>query len=127
MKISEEERRLRHKRFLLANLGMLSAFAWEYYQKEGRGAVVADERDFIHAPEPQYARISLRYIAEGSPRLQEVGGWPGDKEAGWVATYEPDERIVVLIVREDKGLSSYLVISPIRPSEAFARQQARGN
>lgn len=74
MKISEDERRLRHKRFLQANLGMLAAFAWERFQQEGRGAVVADERCFVHAPQPQYTRISLRYVAEGSQRLQEVGG-----------------------------------------------------
>ena len=92
-----------------------------------RGAVVAEERDFIHAPEPQYARISLRYIAEGSPRLQELGGWPGDKESGWVKTYDPDARLVVFIVREDKGVSSYFLIPPMRPSQAFADQQAKGN
>lgn len=127
MKINEDERRLRHKRFLQANLALLAAFGWEHFQQEGRGAVVADEQDFIHAPEPQYTRISLRYLAEGSPRLQELGGWPGDKEAGWVKTYEPDARLVVFIVREDHGVSSYLLIPPIRPPQAFANQQARGN
>jgi hypothetical protein len=127
MKTSEAERRLRHKRFLQANLGMLAAFAWEHYQTEGRGAVVADERDFIHTPEPHYTTIHLHYLAEGSPRLQELGGWPGDKEAGWVKTYDPETRMVVFIVREDRGVSSYFLIPPIRPSQAFADQQARGN
>ena len=127
MKISEDERRLRHKRFLQANLGMLAAFAWEYFQKEGRGAVIADERDFIHAPEPRYATIHLRYVAEGSARLEELGGWPGDKEAGWVKTYEAATRMVVFIVREDHGVSSYFLIPPIPPAQAYTDQQARGN
>ncbi len=127
MKLNEDERRLRHKRFLQANLGMLAAFAWEHFQKAGRGAVIADERDFIHAPEPRYASIHLRYVAEGSPRLQELGGWPGDKEAGWVKGYDPEARVIVLIVREDQGLSSYFLIPTLCPPKAFADQQARGN
>ena len=54
MNPSEEERIIRHKRFLAANWKLLAAFAWEHYQKQGRGAVVADERDFIHAEVPQF-------------------------------------------------------------------------
>ena len=127
MQITEPERIIRHKRFLQANWKMLAAFSWEYFQKEGRGAVVTDEGDFIQAPEPQYARISLRYIPENSPRLKEVGGWPGDKEAGWVKTYDPDVRVVVFIVREKAGVSGYLIGTNPRPSLAFAMQKAAGN
>ncbi len=127
MKITEPERIIRHKRFLQANWKMLAAFSWEYFQKEGRGAVVADEGDFIQAPKPQYARISLRYIPENSPRLKEVGGWPGDKEAGWVKSYDPKAQMVILIVRENGGTSGYLLSPRIQPPEAFAQEQARKN
>ena len=127
MKISEEERILRHKRFLSANWLMFAAFSREHYQKQGRGAVVVDERDFIHAPEPRYTKIGLRYVAENTALLKEIGGWPGDKEAGWVKTYDPDARVILLIIREKGGISSYLIGTNPRPSEAFAQQSAKEN
>ena len=127
MNLGEEERIARHKRFLQANWKLLAAFAWEYYQKQGRGAVVADERDFVHAGVPQYATIHLRYVAENTPLLKELGGWPGDKEADWVKTYDPDARVVVLIVRDNGGTSGYLIGASPRPSEAFAKQQTQAN
>ena len=64
MKISEEERILRHKRFLSANWLMFAAFSWEHYQTQGRGAVVADERDFIHSPEPRAEESASRRVGE---------------------------------------------------------------
>jgi len=124
MKLSKEERITRHKRFLQANWRGLAAFAWEHYQQQGRGAVVADENDFVHADTPQYAAIRLRYVAEDTPLLKEIGGWPGDKESNWVKTYDPDARVVVLIVRDNGGTSGYLIGASPRPSEAFAMKQA---
>ena len=127
MKPSEEERIIRHKRFLAANWKLLAAFAWEHYQKQGRGAVVADERDFVHAEVPQFTGIHLRYVAENTALLKEIGGWPGEKEANWVATYDPEIRVVVFIVRDNDGISGYLAGTIPRPPEAFAQQQAEGN
>ncbi len=127
MKLSEEERIVRHKRFLAANWKLLAAFAWEYYQKLGRGAVVADERDFIHAKVPQFTGIHLRYVAENTALLKELGGWPGDREANWVATYDPQSGVVLFIVRDNAGISGYLAHTPIRPPEAYAQRQAEGN
>lgn len=127
MRWSEDERRRRHRDFIQANLLALAAFAWEHFQQEGRGAVLVDERDFIHAPQPRYAVLHYGYVAERSERLRALGGWPGDREAGWVATYDPDERFVVFVVREEQGLSSYFVNSPTKPSQAHAQQSARGN
>ena len=83
MKVSKEERIVRHKRFLVANWKLLAAFAWEHYQKQGRGSVVADERDFVHAEVPQFTTLRLRFVPENSALLKDIGGWPGDKEAVW--------------------------------------------
>ena len=127
MKLSPEERILRHKRFLVANWKLQAAFAWEHYQTQGRGAVIADERDFVHAGVPQYTRIHLQYVAQNSTLLKEIGGWPGEKEAGWVATYDPEVRVVVLIVRDNGGTSGYLAGTAPAPPEAYAQQQAEGN
>jgi hypothetical protein len=76
---------------------------------------------------PEFAAIKLRYVDDASDLLKEIGGWPGDKEAGWVRTYDPDARVVVLVVRDNGGTSGYLIGGPIRPSEAYARQKTKGN
>ena len=127
MSLTREQRIAKHKQLLQANWALLAAFAWEYYQKQGRGAVVADERDFVYAKVPQYTGIKLRYVADGSPLLKEIGGWPGDKEAQWVQTYDPDARVAVLIVRDGGGTSGYLLGANPKPSECFARQEAKKN
>lgn len=127
MNLTREERITRHKKFLDANWALLAGFSWEQYQKQGRGAVVVDERDFVHANTPQYAAIKLRYVADNSPMLAEIGGWPGDKEANWVRTYDPDERVVVMIIRDGGGTSGYLIGSSPKPSVAFSGQQAKKN
>ena len=105
MNLTKEERIVRHKRFLQANWQLLAAFAWEHYQDKGCGAVVVDERDFVNADTPQFTAIKLRYVANGSPMLKEIGGWPGDKEATWVKNYDPEGRVVVLVVRDNGGTS----------------------
>ena len=127
MKVSKEERIVRHKRFLVANWKRLPAFAREHYQKQGRGAVVAEEGDFVHSEVPQFTTLQLRYVAQNTALLKEVGGWPGDKEAGWVASYDPAIHVVVLILRENGGTSGYLIGTSPLPPYAFAQQQAEGN
>jgi hypothetical protein len=69
----------------------------------------------------------LRYVAENTALLKDIGGWPGKKEAGWVASYDPAVRVVVLILREGGGTSGYLAGTSPPPPEAFAQQQAEGN
>jgi len=125
--LTKDERILRHKRFLKANWDLLSAFAWGQFQEQGRGAVVVDEIDIIHASTPQYAAIKLRYVADATPMLVDIGGWPGDRESTWVKTYEPDERVIVLIVREGGGTSGYLIGGSTKPSVAFARKRVERN
>lgn len=127
MDLTRDERIARHKRFLSANWEMLAAFSWEHYQQEGRGAVLVVEEDFVHAEVPQYATVHLRYVGDASPVLREIGGWPGEKETNWVKTYEPDERVVVLVVRDNGGTSGYMISGVTKPSVAFTRQQATRN
>jgi hypothetical protein len=127
MTLTKEQRIARHKQFLNANWQLLAAFSWEHYKQQGRGAVIADERDFVTATIPQFAAIKLRYVADGSPILAEIGGWPGDKEAGWVKSYDPDARVVVLIVRDGGGTSGYMVGGTPKPSEVYAREKAKRN
>lgn len=125
--LTDGERIDRHKRFLGANWELLAAFAWEHCQREGRGAVFVREEDFVYAPEPRLTGIRLNYVAEGSNALQQAGGWPGEKESNWVKTYDPDARVVVMVLRVDGGLSGYLIGGPKRPSLAYATRKSQEN
>lgn len=127
MNLTKEERIARHKRFLQANWQLLAAFSWEHFQKEGRGFVVAMEEDFVDAATPQYAPTRLRYVAENSLRFPEVVKMVEDKELNWLKTYDPDARVVILIVRDNGGTSGYLIGGGLRPSEAHAKEQAKKN
>ena len=66
-------------------------------------------------------------MAENTDLLKKMDGWPGDQDAGWVQTYDPDVRVVLFIIREKGGVSGYLIGANPRPSEAFAQQLAKGN
>jgi hypothetical protein len=127
MNLTKEERITRHKRFLSANWEMLAAFSWEHYLNEGRGAVLVVEENFVHAEVPQYTAVHLRYVSDASPVLKDIGGWPGEKEENWVKTYDPDVRVVVLIVRDNGGTSGYMIGGPTKPSTAHARRKAESN
>ena len=122
-----EERITRHKRFLEANWQLLAAFAWGEYTKQGRGAVVAMEEDFVHAATPRYAPIRLRYVAETSRDFPKVAKRLEEKELNWIRTYDPDARVVVFVVRDNGGSSGYLIGGATRPSEAWKREQAKQN
>ena len=125
--LTQEQRIAKHKQFLSANWSLLAAFAWGYYQRQGRGAVVVDENDFVHADTPQFAALKFRYVADNSTMLKDIGGRPGDKEANWVKTYEPTQRIVVMIIRNGGGTSGYMIGGKPLPVECFDRQQAEKN
>lgn len=127
MNLTQEQRIARHKQFLSANWQLLAAFSWEHYQSEGRGFVAAMEEDFVHAATPQYAPIRLRFIAEKSAKFPEVMKMLGEKELGWIKTYDPDERVPVLIIRDNGGTSGYLIGGNPKPSVAYERQKAKSN
>ena len=50
-----------------------------------------------------------------------------NKERGWLDSYDPYERVIVIILREGGGASGYLIGGRTRPSEAYARQKAKEN
>lgn len=118
---------MRHKQFLNANWLLLAAFAWEHFQSEGRGFVMAMEEDFVHAATPQYAPIRLRYVAETSQRFPEVAKMLGDKELNWLKIYDPDSKVPLLILRDNGGTSGYLIGGNPKPSEAYAKEKSKQN
>jgi len=109
--LNPEIRMARHKMFLAANLQKISAFAHENYQAKGKGIVATPEEDFVHANEPTLAPIRFRYFPE-SKALSLMPDYNGSKEQGWMASYDPEEKAIVTVIRFDHGFSSYLIGIP---------------
>jgi hypothetical protein len=125
--LTPEQRIARHKSFLNANWMLIAAFSWEHYQKEGRGMVVVPEEDFVHLPTPQLKGLRFAYAAKDSDLLGEISTHFEQKEWSWLDSYDPDEKAIVIILREGGGTSGYLIGGRTRPSEAWARQKAKDN
>jgi hypothetical protein len=126
MNLPPEQRIARHKNFLGANWELIAAFSWEHYQNEGRGMVVVPEKDFIHADHPQLKGLRFSYAAKGSEFLGKISAAFEAKEWGWLETYDPDAKVILVILR-DQGTSGYLIGGKTKPSAAWARQQAGKN
>ena len=126
-RLSKEQRIAKHKDFLQANWPLVAAFSWENYLAKGRGAVLVPEEDFVHSATPQLAALRFGYAAKGSDLLRDVGVHFEAKEWGWLDSYDPDQRVIVIVVRKGGGTSGYLIGGTTRPSEAYAKETAKGN
>ena len=126
MDLTQEQRIARHKSFLGANWDLIAAFSWEHYQTEGRGMVCVPEEDFVHADHPQLKGLRFLYAAKGSELMGKISSAFEEKEWNWLETYDPDQKVIVVILRE-QGTSGYLIGGRMKPSEVWARQKATEN
>ena len=126
MNLTQDQRIARHKSFLNANWELLAAFSWEHFQKEGRGMVVVPEEDFIQAPTPQLKGLRFAYAAKDGGLLRKISTHFEAKEWGWLDSYDPDQRVIVVILRQ-AGTSAYVIGGRTRPSEAFVKVNAKNN
>lgn len=125
MNLTQEERIARHKSFLIANGELLSAFSWENYLAKGKGAVLVPEEDFMRADVPQLKGLRFHYLPLAEKDKEQFKSIFAEKELGWLATYNPDEKVILCILREGGGVSSYLFGGGrVKPSEAYMRKRA---
>ena len=117
--LTPEVRMARHRNFMNGNWRQIAAFAYREYLAKGRGIVAILEEDFVHANEPTLAPIRFKYFpAAEVPRL--MSDYEGSKEQVWVGSYDPDEKVVVTVVRFDvTGVSSYLIGAKPSPKEEY--------
>ena len=120
--LSKEQRIAKHKEFLQSNWHLVAAFSWENYLAQGRGAVLVPEEDFLHVGHPKLKGVRFRYLPlteRDKTPFEEV---LAEKELAWLESYDPDDKVIVCVLREGEGVSSYLIGGRTRPSEAHARQ-----
>lgn len=110
-----------------ANWRSLAAFAWEKHLASGRGLVMVPEDDFVQASSPQFAALRIRYVPAQSPELAHLPEWDGGKEQAWLDTYDPAQKIIVMILRDGGGTSGYLIGARPSPPECYAAKIASTN
>src|SRR5436305_617979 len=82
-----------------------AALAWSQYQAAGRG-VVCLLMSCTHAdpyPDPG-AIVNADYLADGSEKLQQLGGWPSTDIAENVKNYNPAREVIFCFVWSDGQL-----------------------
>jgi hypothetical protein len=127
MDLTPEQRIAKHKDFLNANWTGIAAFAWEHYLVKGKGMVLVEEEDFVFAKTPQYAPLRFRYLPVNDPAIKEFPDWEGSKEQSWIKSYDPAERVIVVVSRFDSNISSYYLGARPSPPDAYALMQAGNN
>lgn len=127
MNLTPEQRIAKHKDFLNANWRRIAAFAWEHYLEKGKGMVLVHEEDFVFAPTPQYAPLRFRYLPVDDPGMKDFPDWEGSKEQMWIVSYDPSERVIVVVIRYDSSISSYFAGARPSPPDAYALLKASDN
>lgn len=122
--LNPDLRMAKHRDLLIANWRAIASFAYENYLAKGRGIVAVPEEDFVHANEPSLAPIRLHYFPE-SEALSLMSDYDGSKEQGWMASYDPEERVIATVIRFDStGVSSYLFGAKPSPREIYEAGKA---
>ena len=116
----------KHKDFLNANWKAIASFAYGEFLSKGKGMVVVPETDFVFAARPELAPIHFRYVSKADAEAL-LGDWNGSKEQGWIEIYEPKEKVILVIVRFDSGVSSYLIGAKPSPHDAYKMAKALEN
>ena len=121
--LTKEQRIAKHKSFLNANSLLIAAFSWEHYLAKGRGAVLVPEADFLYADTLQLKGIRFHYLAQTEREHSAFKNVISEKEMAWMETYDPDEKVILCVIRDGGGISSYLIGGRMKNSEAFKRQK----
>ena len=111
-----------HETFIRQQWARLAAFAWQKYNREGRGAIVIDLR---HATVAGSAiNVPTVYVAEGSDKLARRGGWPNAEVAEVIRDYDPAQDVIFLFLRLDGDVFHYNVSDELTPPQAYEGRAA---
>lgn len=121
--LNPEIRIARHKSLMNDNWRAIASFAYGEYLAKGKGIVAILEEDFVHTNKPQFAPIHFRYFPEAN-MAELIADYEGSKEQGWMGSYNPEEKVIVTVVRFDSGVSSYLIGARPTPPECLEADKA---
>lgn len=127
MNLTKEERIARHKRFLNSNEHSISAYSWENYLTKGRGMVIVMEQDFVLADCPNLLEVRFGYATKDSSLMGNISTHFQGLEWEWLENYDPDAKMIIIIVRPEFGTSGYLLDCDLKPSLAYSQQMAKFN
>lgn len=105
------EQREQHLRFLRTHWIPIAVAAYQGFVEHGRGFLMLLESDIKGFRPGAVVKFNVSFLGEKEAmRLNPEKPWPGDKEATWVKEYDPDVTVLIGILRDDNGISSYRVL-----------------
>jgi hypothetical protein len=96
------EKDLAHLRWVQQNITRLVGGALKLYGEGGRGAFIVREED------AKPAGTAARYLTSTSVNTTGIG-WPDEKVASRVRTYNPIEQFVIVFLYRSGATSSYTI------------------
>lgn len=112
-----------HMTFMRSQWADFAAFAWEKYQAEGRGAVIIDLKRATRSG--SRFQVPTFYVADGSERLRERGGWPSEEVAELIRDYDPTQDVLFIVLRLDGDQFHYNASDQPAPPKAYKLRHSR--
>jgi len=109
-----------HLAFIRSQWRDFAAFAWEKYTIEGRGGIVVDLRKASKTS--QNLQVPTFYVANGSERLEKLGGWPDEEIANSIKSYDPEQDVIFIFLRLNGDVYNYNASDELTPPKAFAEK-----
>lgn len=117
------ESRESHAEFIRTNWPVAAAFAWQQYQKQGRGCLVIDVTKAKDPPPGESYLLGETYAAYMPYRGVRATGDPDVKRM--VKEYDPSKEVVFVFLRWDGGMSGYRLHIRNQPSPPEAYEQLK--
>jgi hypothetical protein len=111
-----------HLAFIRSQWRDFAAFAWGKYTKEGRGGIVVDLRKA--AKSSRDLQVPAFYVANGSARLEKLGGWPDEEIATAIKNYDPEQDVIFIFLRLNGDVYNYNVSDELTPPMAFGQKSS---
>lgn len=95
------------KQWVGQNWALFAPMAYGEYLARGRGAIFINLAEAVIDNDGIY--FNPVYIADNSRELEARGGWPkddGDKTVNLIATYDPEQFMVLIFVRKGGRIST---------------------
>ena len=109
MGLPTPEQLQRHHEFIQQHMVELAAIAQAGYQVDGRGAVIVNE-----------AAQTLHYQGGGRRAFPDTQ-WR--REASWIARYDPEQLMIIIIDTLEGGHASYFMGLPVTGPELWQELQ----